>query len=207
MATGQTEFRFGIWERLAVAAFLAGVAGVVAGMTLPAAYQEALAHSGLGPILFWSSIAIISLSVLFFVCDLVLYLLQKMGIGVGAALATIGTALIVIGAVVGLVGAFKMDVSRSSQTVTANFPKLEDFFAKDFNLLSLNQTFSIRTQNPANGLDSTVDVQFRLFQDFSTNTEFVAVFVPFFSDSRLSQMTVPFLDHLKDGVIGRRACG
>jgi hypothetical protein len=33
------DLRFGIWERLAVAGFVVGVAGLVASVTLPAAYR------------------------------------------------------------------------------------------------------------------------------------------------------------------------
>jgi len=103
------ELKFGIWERLGVIALIVGVAGVVASLTLPPAVQDQLAHSGLGPILFWGSLAIIFLAVLFFVCDFALFVLTRMGIAIGMALAIIGTTLIIVGAVVGLVGAFRTD--------------------------------------------------------------------------------------------------
>src|SRR5215471_2472148 len=48
-------------------------------------------------------------------------------------------------------------------------------FVRDFNFLSLSSTISERAQNPANGLDITVEIPFRLYQDFTTNTEFIAV--------------------------------
>lgn len=108
------ELSFGIGERLGVIALIVGVAGVAASVTLPPAIQEQLAQSGLGPILFWVSLGIIVFAVLFFVCDLAAYVLWKMGTGLGVSLAIIGTALIVVGGIVGLVGAFKADSAVKS---------------------------------------------------------------------------------------------
>jgi hypothetical protein len=87
----ESNLRFGIIERLTVAAFAAGVFGVVASVSLPGSYQEYLAHSGWGPYLFWISIAAILASVLFFICDLILHIAARRGIHVGIALASIGT--------------------------------------------------------------------------------------------------------------------
>lgn len=117
------NFRFGIWERLAAIALLAGVAGVMASMTLPSSYQEHLAQTGLGIYLFWISVAIIGLSVLFFVCDLALHIALKKGVKLGMALLSIGTVLIVVGFVVGLIGAFKFDESEEkSRAAESRFP-------------------------------------------------------------------------------------
>lgn len=84
------------------------------------------------------------------------------------------------------------------------FPKLEDYFAKDFNFLALNTSIGVHAVNGADGLDTTVDCPFKLLQDFSTNTEFIAVFVPFFSDNRLAAMKMSFLEHLKSDIIDSR---
>jgi hypothetical protein len=100
-------FRFGIIERVTVAAFVAGVFGVVASMTLPAPYQEALAKSGLGPYLFWISVGVIALTVVFFIGDLILYFLKKRTVKLGLGMVILGTAMVVIGGMVGLVGAFQ----------------------------------------------------------------------------------------------------
>ena len=99
-----SNFRFRIIERLTVVAFVAGVFGVVASLSLPGPYQEYLAHSGWGPYLFWVSVAVILSSALFFICDLVLYIAVKRGVKVGMALVFIGFALMAVGAIVGTVG-------------------------------------------------------------------------------------------------------
>jgi len=80
------------------------------------------------------------------------------------------------------------------------FPNLEDYFTKDFNFLSIDRTAQIRAQNLLNGLDQVIEVKIRTFRDFGSNAEFLSVFVPFFSDVRLSAMTEPFLDSLKDQI-------
>jgi hypothetical protein len=109
---GFAGLRFGIIERLGVAAFLVGVAGVVASVTLPPAYQEALSHTWWGAFLFWGSLAVILASVLFFLCDLTLYVLRRRGVKLGTALISIAFVLGVAAAIVGLIGAFKIDQEK-----------------------------------------------------------------------------------------------
>jgi hypothetical protein len=115
-----TNFRFGIIERLAVAAFLAGVAGIVATLSLPPAIQEALVQSRWGPYLFWTSLVVVSLTTVFFICDLALYVAVKLGASVEIALVYIGFGLMAAGAVVGTIGAVRMDSSK--QTGVAKRP-------------------------------------------------------------------------------------
>lgn len=117
----ESNFRFGIIERLTVAAFVAGVFGVVASVSLPAPYQEYLAHSGWGPVLFGVSFAVILSSALFFICDLALYIATKRGVKLGTALVFIGFGLIILGAIVGLKGAWMMDAAKEAELQ----PKLE----------------------------------------------------------------------------------
>jgi hypothetical protein len=105
----EASFKWGILERLAVAAFVVGVFGVVASVTLPPAYQEALAHTWWGSFLFVGSLVIIALAVAFFIGDLTLYVARKRGVKLGVILVITGTALIVIGGIVGLIGAFQID--------------------------------------------------------------------------------------------------
>jgi hypothetical protein len=118
----ESNFRFGIIERLTVAAFVAGVAGVAASLSLPAPYQEFLASTGIGPILFLVSVAIIVASILFFLCDLILHICKKMGVREKMALVAIGTVLIVIGSIIGLIGAFRTDVQESPSLPRATEP-------------------------------------------------------------------------------------
>ncbi len=191
-------FRWGIMERLAVVGFLAGISGVVASMTAPPWLQAFLSNSGLGTPLFLGSLIVIALAIIFFACDLCLYVARRKG--TQKLLAALLIAVGITATISGIVLYFDA-TDKAKETV---FPRLEDYFARDFNFLSLNRTLSERAQNASNGLDVTIDVQFRLFQDFTTNTEFIAVFVPSFSDVRLSEMTVPFLEHLKSDIIESR---
>ena len=84
---------------------------------LPAPYQEFLAHTGLGPYLFWISVVVILGSALFFVCDLVLYIAVKRGVKLGMALVFIGFGLMALGAVVGFYGAREVDSSKEAAPV------------------------------------------------------------------------------------------
>ena len=109
MQPNRDVFKFGIWERLATTAFIAGVAGLVAGMTLPPAAQEFLTKTGFGHALFYVSMAVIVCAVLFFVVDFTLYVAKKKGLKLGAILTILGTSLIALGVIVGLIGAFIID--------------------------------------------------------------------------------------------------
>jgi hypothetical protein len=109
MAKEPFEFRFGLWERLAVTAFVAGVAGIVVSVAYPLAYPESVISIETWRIVLWISAIILGSSVLFFGCDLGLHIARRFGVKVGTALASIGTILIVVGAIVGLIGAFRID--------------------------------------------------------------------------------------------------
>jgi hypothetical protein len=113
-------------------------------------------------------------------------------------------AILIAGGITATVFGFVLYFEASASRATAAFPRLEDYFVRDFNFLSLNSTISERAQNPANGLDVTVEIPFRLYQDFTTNTEFITVLVPFFSDIRLSEIVLSFLEHLKSDIIAAR---
>jgi hypothetical protein len=193
----QTEFRFGIIERLTVAAFLAGVAGVVASLTLPPPIQEWLTQTGLGPYLFGASAFVIIVSVFFFFADLALYLLDKRGTTRAMALVVFGTALIVIGSIIGLVGAFRVDKEKTSSDAASRVTDLEYYFVRDFNFMSIDRIVSIRTQDLSGDLDQTTNVKIRVFRDFASNSEFIAVFVPFFSDVRMATAAESFMESLK----------
>jgi hypothetical protein len=192
----EANFRFGIIERLSVAAFIAGVAGVVASMSLPAPYQEFLAKTGFGPYLFWGSMLAIASTVAFFVGDLALYFLNRRSAKLG--LVVLGTAMIIVGGVVGLIGAFRVDNEHALVGPNDASPfNLANYFVKDFNLLSIDRTAQVRVQNPSNGLDQTIEVKIRIFRDFDSNSEFVATFIPQFGDVRLSEATEQFIDNLR----------
>jgi hypothetical protein len=105
----ESSFRIGLWERLGVAAFAAGVAGVAISVAYPFAYPESTVSIETWRLIFWTSTFVLAASVLFFICDLVLHILIRRGVKLGLALASIGTALIIVGAIVGLLGAFTMD--------------------------------------------------------------------------------------------------
>jgi hypothetical protein len=105
----ETEFRFGIWERLAIAAFLAGVAGVVVSIAYPLAYPESAVSIETWRTIFWMSMFVLGSSVLFFFCDLGLYIASRKDVRVGTTLAAIGTILIIVGTIIGIIGAFAID--------------------------------------------------------------------------------------------------
>jgi hypothetical protein len=107
--------------------------------------------------------------------------------------------------VAGTIWFFRSDVKKPhAEAAAANpadgFPNLIGYFAKDFNSLSINRApppREIRVQNLVNGLDQTIEVRIRIFRDFGSNAEFVSVYVPIFSDVRLTEMTELFIDNLK----------
>jgi hypothetical protein len=103
------EFPFGLWERLAVTAFIAGVAGIAVSVAYPLAYPESAISIETWRFVLWLSIFILGSAVLFFICDLGLQIARSFGVKVGTALTSIGTILIVVGAIVGLIGAFRID--------------------------------------------------------------------------------------------------
>lgn len=116
----ETEFRFGIWERLGIVALLAGVAGILVSIAFPLAYPESpISIEGWRAIL-WVSTFVLGAAVIFFVCDLSVYIASRKGVRLGLVLVSIGTILIIVGAIVGFVGAFKID--HPSKTVTEERP-------------------------------------------------------------------------------------
>jgi hypothetical protein len=101
---------------------------------------------------------------------------------------------------VGLIAFLQVNVTPPKQKETgADFqpPSLAEYFAKDFNFLSIDRTAQIRVQNPSNRLDQIVEVKIRTFRDFGSNAEFISVFVPIFSDMRLVEATEQFIENLK----------
>jgi len=101
---------------------------------------------------------------------------------------------------VGLIGFLQLNVTPSKQKeAEADFspPNLADYFAKDFGFLSIDRTIQSRVQNLANGLDQVIEVKIRIFRDFGSNAEFAALFIPTFSDARLTEMADQFIDHMK----------
>jgi len=79
--------------------------------------------------------------------------------------------------------------------------EMEDLFKTGFNrLLSTEQTVTFTAQNKANGLDTTIPVRFRMYQDFDSHTDFVSLYIPTFHDSRLIDMMPSLLISLRDQI-------
>jgi hypothetical protein len=125
-------------------------------------------------------------------------ILARSGIKPAMILVSVGTSLILIGSLVGLIGAFKIDggAIRARAEGPTDPTDLFYYFVHDFNFMSIDRTALIRMQGPSD-LDQTVEVKIRLFRDFGGNSEFMAVFVPIFSDVRLAANTEPFIENLK----------
>jgi hypothetical protein len=76
--------------------------------------------------------------------------------------------------------------------------QLEDLYSKEFaDLGSFERGLSVAIKNPANGLDMAIPVGFRVCPDFRSNSDFVSLYVPFFSDGRLAQRPEDFFEYLK----------
>jgi hypothetical protein len=105
----ETSFRFGLWERLAVTAFLASIAGVVVSVAYPLAYPESAISIETWRVILWTSIIVLGGTILFFISDLGVQIALKRGVRMGTVLVSIGTILIIVGSVVGLIGAFMID--------------------------------------------------------------------------------------------------
>jgi hypothetical protein len=105
--------KLGIAERLAVVGLVAGVAGVAVSIAFPPAYPESLLSIDGWKIVFWISITILSISVLFGLSDIAVHVALRRGVELGTVLVLIGTIFIAIGIIIGLIGAFKMDNSST----------------------------------------------------------------------------------------------
>ena len=182
-------FRFGVWERLAVTAFLASIAGVVVSVAYPLAYPASAISIETWRVILWTSIVVLGGTILFFLCDLGVQIALRRGIKLGTVLASIGTALIIIGAIVGLVGAFRIDneeVQKYKSTVPDIAAEFEGMYAKDFSdLLSSERPFTIQAKDSASGLDATVKIRFRLYYDFRANSDFISIYIPLFNAVRI----------------------
>ncbi len=124
----EAGLRFGIGERISAVGIIIGLFGLVAGVSYPLAFPDA--DPAIARYCFEISAVIIGASILFFVSDLALYLLRRVGIPLGTALAIIGTAFIVIGAIVGLIGAMKTDHPSAAQNKESEHPIGPDITAR-----------------------------------------------------------------------------
>jgi hypothetical protein len=177
--------------------WIAGPAFGVAMMAAPDYLKLEPPYSGL---LFWGGIGVFLLTIMI-VIIISLHEEKRRKAVLGPIILMATGALIICGGASWYFWPTKHATEEASKEVTkASIPELEDFFVKDFNFLSLDRTLSIRVQNPSNGLDTTIDVKLRIFQDFSSNSEFVSAFIPFFGDARLMQETGSFIENLKDDI-------
>ena len=186
-------FRFGIIERVTVAAFIAGIFGVVASVTLPAPYQEALAKTGLGPYLFWISVACIAFTVVFFIGDLALYFLKRRRIKLGMAMVMVGTTMVVFGGLVGLIGAFKIDAVETTTPPSEDHPPtmLQFFERNQAKFPSASKQTVDTTLTFSDGRQLTVKSD--LYRDILARTMFMAFYIP------RSQLTFDAIIALSDG--------
>ncbi|MCP9630722.1 hypothetical protein NML43_26830 [Rhodopseudomonas palustris] len=118
------DSRFGIFERLAVIAFVAGVAGVILSIAFPLAYPNSPISKEAWQRIFWTSALVFGASALFSISEITVHVVQRMIIRVGSALVVIGICLIALGSFVGFLGAFRID--RESDNSSAEQPPSKD---------------------------------------------------------------------------------
>jgi hypothetical protein len=76
-------------------------------------------------------------------------------------------------------------VSKSSPSSPFNIT-LESLFKNDFgDLLSGQREFSLTVKDNTKDINTTIKIPIKMFEDFRSNTEFISVFIPQFSDTRL----------------------
>lgn len=76
-------------------------------------------------------------------------------------------------------------------------PKLEDLFKTDFGFLSVDRSVTIKVRIPTLSFEKNVEVPLKIWRDFSSNSEFVSVFVPLFGDARMDRSIEGVIEHLK----------
>lgn len=82
----------------------------------------------------------------------------------------------------------------------AELLKLEDLFRSDFGFLSVDSVINTTINIPLIQFQTTIDIPLRIFKDFSSNTEFVSIYIPLFGDARLSQSIEGVVERLKDQI-------
>jgi hypothetical protein len=179
-------------------------AGWIGGPAFGVAMMAAPEYLHLGPIasaiLFWGGIAVFLLTILV-VMAISLHEEKTRKRVLGPIITMAVGALILCG---GAAWYFWPD-NKTQQHASATpdkpspgtIPKLEDFFTKDFNFLSVDRTLDLKIENPADSFQINTTIKIRVFRDFDSNTEFVSIFVPFFSDARLHDAIEGVIDHLK----------
>jgi hypothetical protein len=65
---------------------------------------------------------------------------------------------------------------------------LEDLYKTDFNLLSLEQPILTLAKNDSNGLNIMIESKLRIWYDFASRVDFIAVYIPPVRDSRIEVM-------------------
>ena len=76
--------------------------------------------------------------------------------------------------------------------------QLEELYVKEFaDLGSYEKRLTLTVQNASIGLDLTVPIRFRVYPDFRSNSDFVSIYVPVFSDARLGMHPDAFFENLK----------
>ncbi len=74
-------------------------------------------------------------------------------------------------------------------------PNLEEYFNKDFNFLSIDRVLSNKIVSSS--FEANIDVKLKIFRDFSSNTEFISIFVPIVGDARLSKSVEGVIEGIK----------
>jgi hypothetical protein len=83
---------------------------------------------------------------------------------------------------------------------------LEELYACDFtDLMSLQRTLNITISDPGRGLqNTTIDIRFRLYQDFRSNTDFASLFIPVSHNVLIDNQIFDLIKHLRDEVLRHR---
>jgi len=69
--------------------------------------------------------------------------------------------------------------------------EFESMYANDFtDLLNSESNLAFHIANPANGLDTTINIRFRIHYDFRANIDFLSLYIPTINDARLSAEAV-----------------
>ena len=58
----------------------------------------------------------------------------------------------------------------------------------------------MKVEIPEKSFQATYQSRLRLFRDFNSNSEFVAIFIPFFGDARMTDVIEGFIDNLKKNI-------
>jgi hypothetical protein len=116
--------------------------------------------------------------------------------------ALVGPALLIIISTLGFIAGVAWAITGKVPIVAgpAAPPTLEDLYAKAFNYLNLERKLHFEVADKTDGYKTSIEIRFRIYEDFESNSYFASIYIPTFHEARLSQMVPYIIGSLRDHV-------